>query len=163
MKRFSKIVSRMREVPLASVISAMNWACRSVGKPGNGSVVTSTAAMPAPLRRMRMPSLVGITSAPAAASTSSAAWSSSGRVFCKQHVAAGHGDRHGVGAGLDAVGQHVVGGAGEPGHALDLDARGAGAGDARAHLDEAIGEIGDLRLARRILDDGRAAGRGSRP
>ncbi len=55
MKRFSKIVSGMCEVPRARVISAMNWACRSVGKAGNGSVVTSTGAMPLPLRRMRMP------------------------------------------------------------------------------------------------------------
>ena len=34
MKRFSKIVSRMMLVPSAVHISAMNWACRSVAKPG---------------------------------------------------------------------------------------------------------------------------------
>jgi hypothetical protein len=34
MKRFSKIVSVIREVPLARVIRPMNCACRSVGKPG---------------------------------------------------------------------------------------------------------------------------------
>ena len=60
MKRFSKIVSVMRDDPLARVISAMNCACRSVGKPGNGAVEMSTAEMPAPLRLMRMPRLVGV-------------------------------------------------------------------------------------------------------
>ncbi len=34
MKRFSKMVSRITLSPLASVISAMNCACRSVAKPG---------------------------------------------------------------------------------------------------------------------------------
>ncbi len=71
----------MRELPLASVISAMNCACRSVGKPGKGSVVTSTAAMPAPLRRTRIPSGTCVTSAPVVASTSRAACSRSERVF----------------------------------------------------------------------------------
>ena len=42
MKRFSKMVSVMKEMPSAPVISAMNWACRSVAKPGCSSVVTST-------------------------------------------------------------------------------------------------------------------------
>ena len=41
----------------------------------------------------------------------------------QQHVAAGHGGRHGVGAGLDAVGQHAMLGAVEPRDALDLDRR----------------------------------------
>ena len=51
MKRFSKIVSVMRDVPLARVISAINCACRSVGKPGNGSVVTSTGSIAAAIAR----------------------------------------------------------------------------------------------------------------
>ena len=38
MKRFSKIVSRMCETPLAVAIDAMNCAWRSVGNPGNGAV-----------------------------------------------------------------------------------------------------------------------------
>ncbi len=41
---------------------------------------------------------------------------------------------------------------------FDHDARGSGAGDAGAHLVEAVGDVGDLRLARRILDHGRAVG-----
>ena len=43
MKRFSKMVSRTSEVPLAVHISAMNCACKSVGKPGKGWVSTDTA------------------------------------------------------------------------------------------------------------------------
>ncbi len=55
MKRFSKMVSRTSEVPLAMHISAMSWACKSVGKPGNGWVSTETALRPPPLRATRMP------------------------------------------------------------------------------------------------------------
>ena len=76
----------------------------------------------------------------------------------QQHVAAGHGDRHGIGAGLDAVGQHGVARAVQLGDALDDDTPGAGAGNARAHLVEAIGDVGDLGLLRRVLDHGRAVG-----
>ena len=83
MKRFSKIVSRMRDVPLARVMRAMNCAWRSVGKPGNGSVVTSTGSIPAPFRRTRMPSLVAETSAPERSRIDSANWRRSGRVFCR--------------------------------------------------------------------------------
>ena len=39
-----------------------------------------------------------------------------------------------------------------------IDARGAGAGDLGAHLDEAVGDVGDLGLARGVLDHGRAVG-----
>src|SRR5664280_859256 len=82
MKRFSKMVSVMREVPPARVINAISCACKSVGKPGNGAVVTSTGARSAPLRATRMPSLVGVTVTPACASTSSALCNNSGRAFC---------------------------------------------------------------------------------
>jgi hypothetical protein len=34
MKRFSKMVSVTAEAPCATQLSAMNWACMSVGKPG---------------------------------------------------------------------------------------------------------------------------------
>ena len=34
MKRFSKIVSMIVPTPSATVFSAANWACMSVGKPG---------------------------------------------------------------------------------------------------------------------------------
>ena len=80
----------------------------------------------------------------------------------EQHVAAGHGDGERIGAGLDPVGQDAVPGAAEPADAFDHQRRGAGAGDLGAHLDEAIGEVGDLRLARGIVDDGRALGENRR-
>ena len=75
----------------------------------------------------------------------------------QKHVAAGHRRRHGIGAGLDAVGQHAVVGPAKLRHALNHDARGARAGDLGAHLVEAIGDVGDLRLARGVLDHARAA------
>ena len=78
------------------------------------------------------------------------------RIFQK-HVAAGHRGGHGIGAGLDAVGQHAVASAIKLRYALDHDARGARAGDFGAHLVEAIGDVLDLRFARGVLDDGGAA------
>src|SRR4026208_1186898 len=43
MNRFSKIVSEILLVPSASPSIAMNCACMSVGKPGNGLVIRSAA------------------------------------------------------------------------------------------------------------------------
>ena len=76
----------------------------------------------------------------------------------QENVAAGHGDRHGIGAGLDAVGQHGMARAVKLGDALDGNAPGAGAGNARAHLVEAIGDVGDFRFLRRVVDHGGAVG-----
>ena len=157
MKRFSKIVSVMRDVPLARVISAISCACRSVGKPGNGAVVTSTGAMPAPLRATRMPALVGGDLGAGLRQHVERRLQQLRPRVLQQHVAAGHRHRHRIGAGLDAVGQHAVARAVQLRHALDHDARRAGAGDLGAHLVEAIGDVGDLGLARRVLDHGRAA------
>ena len=105
-----------------------------------------------------MPSLVGVMVAPACASTSSAACNNSGRRVLQQHVAAGHRHRHGIGAGLDAVGQHRMARAVQLGDAFHDDARGAGAGDFGAHLVETVGDIADLRLARGVFDHRGAAG-----
>src|SRR5260370_955483 len=57
------------------------------------------------------------------------------------HAAAGHGHRHGVGAGLDPIGQHGMPRAVKLCDALDDDARRAGADDPRAHLVQAIGDV----------------------
>ena len=46
----------------------------------------------------------------------------------------------------------------QPADALDFDARLAGALDLRAHLVETIGEVDDLGLARRVLDQRVAMG-----
>ena len=53
MKRFSKIVSVTVLAPCAMVLSAMNCACMSVGKPGY-SVVRNDCACMRPCARMRM-------------------------------------------------------------------------------------------------------------
>ena len=74
------------------------------------------------------------------------------------HLAAGHRHRDRIGAGLDAIGQHGVPRAMQLGDAFDDDARRAGAGDARAHLVQAIGDIQNFRLAGGVGDHGRALG-----
>ena len=122
MKRFSKIVSVMRETPDARVISAMNCACRSVEggerrrrhvDGGNARAVAGHANALRALADLR-----------------------AGRRQCverglqqigpgagEQHVAAGHRHRHGVGAGFDAVRHHGVARAVQLRHALDFDRR----------------------------------------
>ncbi len=80
----------------------------------------------------------------------------------EQHVAARHGDGHRIGAGLDPVGQHRVPGAVQRRNALDLDRGLPRARDARAHRVQAVGEIDDLGLARRVAQHGRSLGERSR-
>ena len=150
MKRFSKIVSVMRETPRARVISAMNCACRSVGKPGNGAVEMSTGPMPAPLRVTRTPRLSLETFAPGARQRVERLLEQVGADAFEQNVAAGHRHRGRIGARFDAVGQHAMARAVEPRDAGDLDRRGARALDPRAHLVEAVGEVLHFRLARRV-------------
>ena len=55
MKRFSKIVSVIMPAPSAVVISAIIWACMSVGKPGKGSVMMSTPDRAGRSAATRMP------------------------------------------------------------------------------------------------------------
>jgi hypothetical protein len=76
-------------VPLALVISAMNCACRSVGKPGKGSVVDVDRLDAGAVAATRMPSLVGVISAPACAARRARFAAIRPRAF-EQHVAAGH-------------------------------------------------------------------------
>jgi hypothetical protein len=68
-------------------------------------------------------------------------------------VAAGDGGGHQVGARLDAIGQHLVVRAVQGLDAVDHDLVGASALDARAHRDQEIREIDDLRFAGGVLDD----------
>jgi hypothetical protein len=78
------------------------------------------------------------------------------------HLAAGRGGGAQIGAGLDAVGHDAMRGAVQRIDPLDADHVAARAGNARAHGDQAIGEIDHFRLARRVLDHGfalRQAGR----
>ena len=71
-----------------------------------------------------------------------------------QDVAAG-GDRCGhVGTGLDLVGDGGVGAAVEGFDALDLDGVGARAGDVGTHGVQEVGQVHDVGLLGRVLDDG---------
>ena len=74
------------------------------------------------------------------------------------NITAGHRHRHRVSAGLDPIGKYWMPGAVELRHAFDDDARRPRAGDARAHLVQAIGDIENFRLAGGIADDGGALG-----
>ena len=58
----------------------------------------------------------------------------------QQHVAAGDGRRHGIGPGLDAVGQHGMLGAVQRLASLDPQGRRAEPLDPGAHPDQAVGE-----------------------
>ena len=70
----------MTETPSALVIKAMNCAWMSVGKPGNGRVVTSTArTRPVAVGTLEMRSVPISRSAPAACSRSSTAIMCCGR------------------------------------------------------------------------------------
>ena len=64
------------------------------------------------------------------------------------------GDRggDGVGAGLDAVGDQIVAGAMQRIHPLHQNPMRADALNARSHRGEAVGEVGDFGIARRVQD-----------
>ena len=79
MKRFSKIVSVIIAAPVEVHIRAMNWACRSVGKPGNGSVITSVPATSPLARSTDSPRAVSAIATPAWPSTSATAPTSARR------------------------------------------------------------------------------------
>src|ERR1700722_2978985 len=120
MKRFSKMVSVIIAAPSAVLISAMSCACRSVGNPGKGSVVTSTPLRRLARRETLMPFGIGAQ---------------------KIERTAGDRRRHHISPGLDAVGDDAVRGAVQAFHPFDADAVGARAGDMRAHGVEADCEL----------------------
>ena len=137
----------------------MNCACMSVGKPGYGAVRTLAALRPF-ARRTRSVVALAATSAPASASLSITASSVSGRaptIVTSPPAAAAAASKR---PRLDAVRHDGVRRAVQLRYAFDGDAIGAGAGDARAHRAQAHGEVGDLRLARGILQHRDAFGEG---
>src|SRR5256885_3321773 len=81
-----------------------------------------------------------------------------GAAIAQQRIAArgGHGAQKG--AGLDAVGHHLVLAAAQAFHALDDDAAGAMAFDSCAHLDEHFGQVADLWLHGGVFQHGLAFG-----
>ena len=76
----------------------------------------------------------------------------------KHYVAAGRRHRHRKRSGLDAIGENGMDSSFKPVAALNAQRRRADAFDLGAHFDEAIGDVADFRLARRVLDHRLALG-----
>ncbi len=149
MKRFSKIVSMMVPTPLATVLSAANCACMSVGKAGYGAVRMSTAVG---LLSAHIDFDPGVAHADFGAGLLQLA---DDRIqmlrpgILHPDMAAGDGARDQVGAGLDSIGQHFIGRAVETLHPFDDDPVGSGALDLGAH--------GVKKFARSTTSGSRAA------
>ena len=75
-----------------------------------------------------------------------------------QHLAARRGDGGHVGACLDLVGDDGIGTAVERLHAVYADRIGTGAADVGAHEVQEVCQVDDVRLLRRVFDDGGALG-----
>ena len=69
-------------------------------------------------------------------------------------IAAGDGSRDEEGPGFDAVGVDAMTGSMKTGDALNADGRGSSAFDLCTHGYEQSGEVGDLGLARAVLEEG---------
>ena len=129
MKRFSKIVSRMRDVPLGPGHEGHELRLQ-VGREARERVGRHVHGLDAVAVATDADAAMGRGDLGARLAEHVEGGLEEIRPGVLEHdVAAGHGDRHGVGAGLDAVGQHVVGRAVEPGDALDHDLGGAGSLD----------------------------------
>jgi hypothetical protein len=86
-----------------------------------------------------------------------------GAAVAQHHVAAGGRDGAEKGAGLDAVGHHLVLAAVQLVDALDADAAGAVALDLCAHADEHLCQVDDLGLLGGVFEDRFALGQRWRP
>ena len=157
MKRFSKMFSVMVVAPSAWVARAMNWACMSVGKPGNSSVEMLVALSEPPERTRTCPCRLSRRT-PQASSLAMSAPRWAGLQSVDVEVAAGDGRGDEEGAGLDAVGIDAVARAVESGDSLDADGGGACAFDLCAHGVEQGGEVTDFGLAGAVLEEGLAVG-----
>src|SRR5262249_43290368 len=71
----------------------------------------------------------------------------------QKHIAARHRDGHGVSAGLDPIRQNRMSCAVQLRYAFNHNTRGAGPRNLCTHLVEAVSDIRDFRLARRVLND----------
>ena len=78
----------------------------------------------------------------------------------QHHMALGDGGGHQEGAGFDAVWHHCVFGAVQALDAFDHQAVAADAADLGAHFHQALGQVGDFRLARGVFQNGDALGQG---
>ena len=158
MKRFSKIVSMMVPTPFATVLSAANCACMSVGNAGYGAVRMSTACGPAAAHVDLDPGVAHLDRGAGLLQLADDGIEVLRPGVLDADMAAGDGAGDEIGAGLDAIGQHFVGGAVQALDALDDDSVGAGALDLRAHGDQEIGQIDHLRFARGVLEHRLAVG-----
>jgi hypothetical protein len=138
----------------------MNWACMSVGKAGYSLVRKLTAA--AGRRRGCGSSLARLDRGAGLAQLVDRRLEVVGAGAAQQHLAARRGDGAEEGAGLDPVGDRAVGDAVQLAHALDPDPARAVALDARAHGDQHLGQVGDLRLLGGVLEHRLALGQGRR-
>jgi hypothetical protein len=149
------------EAPETWVRSTIICACRSVAKPGKGSVETSA---PAERGRVYDPrpdaggAREGLDLHAHPAQLVELHLEVRGVRVLDEHVPAGRGGGHQEGAGLDAVRHHRPLDGLEPLHALDDDAARAGAHHARAHRVQHVGDGDDLGLPGRVLDDRDALG-----
>ena len=148
MKRFSKIVSVTRALPSAMQLSAMNWACMSVGKAGY-SLVRKLTALGRSSARTRIQSSPHRSRTPASRSFSitTARWRASARR--SSDIAAGGGHRAQEGAGLDAVGHDLVARTVQPARRPGCGSGAAVAVDARTHRDQHLGQVARPRAPAR--------------
>ena len=151
MKRFSKIVSVITEVPCACVARAMYCACMSVGNPGYSSVMMSAARRFTGRRYVERLARAGDHDA-AIAEFIDDGGQVLRRAIGERHVAAGNSRGDEKRSGFDAVGNDGVLGAVELIDALDANRGCSGALDFGAHFREQFGEVGDFRLARGVAD-----------
>src|SRR5712691_6465131 len=84
-----------------------------------------------------------------------------GVAACNVYVSAGQGAGDEESASFDPVGNDAVLRAVQLAHAVDANGGGAGALDARSHLVQQVGEVGDFGFAGAILQHGFAVGQGS--
>jgi hypothetical protein len=152
MKRFSKIVSRIMDVPSAHGHQRHQLGLAVRGEAGEGLGIDIHR-----LKRMAVAVdadafVGGLDADPGPAHHIDHGAEVPGIGILQQHVAAGHAHAHGIGAGLDAVRDHAVLRARQAGHAPDPEGGAVDALDLRAHLDEAGGDVADLGLGGGILD-----------
>ena len=145
-------------LPSATAISATAIGMKSVAKPGCGSVATSTARN-RPGLCAHSPSGVGETRMPISHSFIDDDLEVLEPRADELDLAAGDAARHEQRAGFDAVGHDLAVGRRRARRRLRSRSSTCPAPiDLRAHAVEERGEVGDLGLARRVLDDGRALG-----
>ena len=157
MNRLSKTFSVTIAVPSRTDASAMAIGCRSVGKPGYGSVDDVDRARPAvhphpeAVRQHvdRAPARVRVSSAISRCAASAPRTMTSPRVVAAPNAQVPATTRS------DTVTCSVPCSASTP--VISRVGR-ADAVDARAHLDEHPAEVDDLGLARGVVDDGDAVG-----